>query len=421
MVPKFPISDSFRPGLPGKAKEAIAHIERVLSAAERPPAAVKNRGITSSWRRSNANRVDPGSGEPPRVLTGSELSTMREPLTELIGEAKDELDRLGKIVRPAHYTVLLCDSRGIAIDHRGDEADAEQFKHWGIWLGGVWAEDIEGTNGIGTCIVEQQPITVHRKQHFRARHIGLSCSAAPIFGDGGQLAAVLDVSSFDRVLSEQSHALTGELIRTSARAIEERWFRSRHRREWVVALTPPAASAPPMLIALDDDQRIIGADRAGQRLLCGNGRHRSGISLWSIFEAAPHLFRRQNGNITASLIAVATSEPWLAVITPPAARRSSYALPYEQPELDRERPRPRGDPAQLADLQQLTPRERTVLTQLLEGDSSKQAARRLGISPRTVEFHRANIMRKMGARNATDLIAIVLGLHERGARDEQSV
>lgn len=421
MVPKLPISAPFPPGLPGKAKEAIAHIERVLSVAERSPVGVKSAGIATSWRRSNANRVDPGSGEPPRVVTGSELSTMREPLNELISEAKDELDRLGKIVRPAHYTVLLCDSRGIAIDHRGDEAEAELFKHWGIWLGGVWSEDIEGTNGIGTCIVEQQPITVHRKQHFRARHIGLSCSAAPIFGDDGELAAVLDVSSFDRVLSEQSHALTGELVRTSARAIEERWFRSRHHRDWVVALTPPAASAPPMLLALDDDQRILGADRAGQQLLCGDGRHRSGISLWSIFEPAPHLFRRQNGTMAASLIAVAASEPWLAAITPPAARQSSYAPTHEQPELDRERPTPRGDSAQLADLQQLTPRERTVLTQLLEGNSSKQAARRLGISPRTVEFHRANIMRKMGARNATDLVAIVLGLHERGARDEQSV
>lgn len=400
MVPKLPISRPFPPSPPGEAKEAIAHIEQVRSIAERAPAAIKNRGIATSWRRSNAKRVDPGSAEPPRVLTGGELSTMREPLTELIGEARDELDRLGKIVRPAHYTVLLCDSRGIAIDHRGDEAEAEQFKHWGIWLGGVWSEDIEGTNGIGTCIVEQQPITVHRKQHFRARHIGLSCSAAPIFGEDGQLAAVLDVSSFDRILSEQSHAITGELVRTSARAIEERWFRSRHRREWVVALMPTAASAPPMLLALDDDQRIIGADRAGQWLL---RRHRSEISLWSIFEPARDLFRRHNGNIAVSLTSVAASERWPAVITPPAASR--------------ERPlRPRGDPAQLADLQQLTPRERTVLAKLLGGSSSKQAARKLSISPRTVEFHRANIMRKMGARNAAELIAIVLGLYERDGK-----
>jgi len=37
----------------------------------------------------------------------------------------------------------------------------------------VWSEDIEGTNGIGTCIAECRPITVHQTQHYRARHIGL--------------------------------------------------------------------------------------------------------------------------------------------------------------------------------------------------------------------------------------------------------
>jgi DNA-binding CsgD family transcriptional regulator len=44
----------------------------------------------------------------------------------------------------------------------------------------------------------------------------------------------------------------------------------------------------------------------------------------------------------------------------------------------------------------------------VRGASSKEAARRLGISPRTVEFHRANIMRKLGARNTADLLRCVL-------------
>lgn len=57
----------------------------------------------------------------------------------------------------------------------------------------------------------------------------------------------------------------------------------------------------------------------------------------------------------------------------------------------------------------LTNRERVVLAQLAKGASSKQAARTLGISPRTVDFHRANMMRKLGAHNTAELVGKVLG------------
>ncbi|HKS63579.1 MAG TPA: response regulator [Xanthobacteraceae bacterium] len=56
----------------------------------------------------------------------------------------------------------------------------------------------------------------------------------------------------------------------------------------------------------------------------------------------------------------------------------------------------------------LTARERDVLNQIAAGLSNKQAGRELGISPRTIEVHRARIMEKLGAKNAADLVRIVL-------------
>lgn len=57
----------------------------------------------------------------------------------------------------------------------------------------------------------------------------------------------------------------------------------------------------------------------------------------------------------------------------------------------------------------LTPREREVLIEITGGASNKEAGRTLGISPRTIEVHRARIMEKLGARNTADLVRIALG------------
>lgn len=57
---------------------------------------------------------------------------------------------------------------------------------------------------------------------------------------------------------------------------------------------------------------------------------------------------------------------------------------------------------------QLTPRERDVLQQLIIGNPNKVIAYELGISPRTVEVHRARVMEKMQARNLSHLVRMAL-------------
>jgi DNA-binding CsgD family transcriptional regulator len=57
----------------------------------------------------------------------------------------------------------------------------------------------------------------------------------------------------------------------------------------------------------------------------------------------------------------------------------------------------------------LTPREREVLGHVSQGCSNKQGAVRMQIGPRTFESHRARVMRKLGARNAADLVRMALG------------
>ncbi|HEY2011439.1 MAG TPA: response regulator FixJ [Rhizomicrobium sp.] len=63
-------------------------------------------------------------------------------------------------------------------------------------------------------------------------------------------------------------------------------------------------------------------------------------------------------------------------------------------------------------LASLTPRERGVLDKLVQGRSNKVVAYELGISPRTVEIHRAHIMGKMEASSLSDLVRVVLAAEQ---------
>jgi two-component system response regulator FixJ len=61
----------------------------------------------------------------------------------------------------------------------------------------------------------------------------------------------------------------------------------------------------------------------------------------------------------------------------------------------------------------LTLREREVFDQLAKGHPNKIVAHELGISPRTVEIHRANLMDKLQARNLSDIVRIALAADDR--------
>ncbi|WP_419760308.1 response regulator transcription factor [Acidisoma sp.] len=56
----------------------------------------------------------------------------------------------------------------------------------------------------------------------------------------------------------------------------------------------------------------------------------------------------------------------------------------------------------------LTPREREVLILLVEGRTNKTIGQKLGISPRTVELHRAQVMHRLDASSLTELLQVAL-------------
>lgn len=69
-----------------------------------------------------------------------------------------------------------------------------------------------------------------------------------------------------------------------------------------------------------------------------------------------------------------------------------------------------GDPGIAKRFAELTPREHDVLLQMIAGNPNKVTAYNLGISPRTVEIHRARVMEKLAARSLSELVRMALAV-----------
>lgn len=235
------------------------HVQRVIVGAE-----TANSALAASWRRcGNLHALDPASDAPSRRLTADRIAAAREKLGSLLRVAQTSLDRLFLAVGGVGCSVLLADKNGVVVDRRGAACDDSTFEAWGLWTGAVWSENCEGTNGIGTCLFEQRTLAIHRDQHFFTCNSQLSCTAAPIFDECGELAAALDISSCRADLTEGFVRLFATAVADAARFIEAENFRLAFPKARIL-LAPGPERVGKSLLAVDPDDLVIGATRAAR-------------------------------------------------------------------------------------------------------------------------------------------------------------
>jgi AraC-like DNA-binding protein len=138
------------------------------------------------------------------------------------------------------------------------------------------------------------------------------------------LAAVLDTSSMNPQTTEQSLSLAMAATKLSARGIEERIFREYFRHAWNIAAASCGGSEVSVLLAVDNDQRILGADHIARRIFSLDDEVLNrGMALATIFEHDSSIFRcKRMQDAAARLVRTGTDEPWNALVTPPACAMS---------------------------------------------------------------------------------------------------
>ena len=158
-----------------------------------------------------------------------------------------------------------------------------------------------------------------------------------MFDPTGRLVAVLDCSSIDPQVSDHAHALTLAATITAAREIEERLFREVFQQSWIVAAVPCDDSGSALLVAVDHDRRIVGADQHA-RVVLGLGDHdiARGVSLGTVFDCEVPMPRRNSVEDLAVRVTRATgTSMWQGLITAPdsSARRMGRSSWHTRPRI----------------------------------------------------------------------------------------
>jgi len=251
-----------------------AHAQQVLQAVQGTNGnhnPIAHLAITRSWRRClDQYQLDPASRRSPNVVEQPRLQDHRAPLEHMITVAHWQMSSLHQQLGRDGHVVLLTDARGVAIDSVFNESERAEFQRSGLWLGSVWSEDYEGTNGVGTCLVERQHVTIRRDEHFRGKHVGLTCSASPIFDAGGELLAVLNLSSVREEQSLQQHFKAMALTQLSANLIESCFFLGHDPQRYLLRFHPEAGFVGLLgegLLSFDESARICSVNHAALELL----------------------------------------------------------------------------------------------------------------------------------------------------------
>ena len=222
--------------------------------------------VTRSWHRClREYGIEPASPRRNNVLNPQSVKELQERLGELLPVARAEMESLYEQIAGSGFAVILADLDGAVLSTITDPTLQRDFRHAGLSLGSLWDERHEGTNGIGTCLAEAAPVTVHREEHFRGYNMTLSCSAAPILDPHGGVIAVLDASTANSSDSRLIQRHTMALVNMSAHLISRWNFLNEYSGAWILRFHSRPEFVGLLheaLMAIDDHGNILAVNES---------------------------------------------------------------------------------------------------------------------------------------------------------------
>ncbi|WP_114087047.1 sigma-54-dependent Fis family transcriptional regulator [Thalassospira profundimaris] len=252
-----------------------SHAGGRIEAALQLSGVAQNRAVLESWQRCHDQfGLVHETARRPEIISESQTRQRRDRSGRLFHHAHDTVRTLYRQIDTAGYAVFLTDHDGVILDSVAAQSMLPSFRANGLLAGAVWSEEREGTNGIGTCLVEGRAITIHKDEHFLTQHAGLTCTAAPVFDPEGRVCSVLDVSAVRNDIRREDCLRVRSLVADYADALERILFFEECAGNVILHLHPDAShvgSARDALLAIRPDGSVAGSTALARRLLSAQG------------------------------------------------------------------------------------------------------------------------------------------------------
>lgn len=253
------------PTTPDHRLARINAARRAVLHGEGPEEVPVESWIERSWRRCLSNGQRPQQQVGFDVVSPQELRRTQESNRDLVDAARPVLETLSRAIANTRYFAILTNARGVVVDVNGpiDRSDrrATMIARVGVDL----SEASVGTTAIGAALIEQQPVWLHRGEHFFADTSIYSCAGAPLFGPAGQCVGMLDLTGIEAVERPELR----HLVAQSARSIENA-LTQRQPHSLMVRLNWPGRTLggdSDGLVCLDTDGWVTGANTTARQMV----------------------------------------------------------------------------------------------------------------------------------------------------------